>query len=66
MIPSHASVSAFSLQALRAARPLLWTRPDNAATGAGVAFTLADVQAAHDPFARFAPLLAELFPDEPG
>lgn len=63
MIPSHASVSAFSLQALRAARPVLWMRPDNAATGAGVAFTLADVQAAHDRFARFAPLLAQLFPE---
>ena len=63
MIPSHASVSAFSLQALRAARPVLWMRPDNAATGTGVAFTLADVQAAHDRFARFAPLLAQLFPE---
>lgn len=63
MIPSHASVSAFSLQALRAARPVLWTRPDHAAAGAGVAFTLADVRAAHDRFARFAPLLAQLFPE---
>lgn len=67
MPPSHASVSSLSLQALRAARPALWTRSDKAAalaaSLAAAPFGLADVHAAHDRFARFAPLLAQLFPE---
>lgn len=63
MIPSHASVSSLSLAALRAARPVLWTRPDQAAPAAAAPYGMADVRAAHDRFVRFAPLLAQLFPE---
>ncbi|EFF73295.1 D-serine ammonia-lyase [Achromobacter piechaudii] len=63
MTPLPASVSSFSLQALRAARPVLWIRPESDAAPAAAPFTLADVKAAHDRFTRFAPLLAQLFPE---
>ena len=71
MIPSPASVSSLSLQALRAARPVLWTRPAVGVAPVGAPavkppaapFSLADVQAAQDRFTRFAPLLAQRFPE---
>ncbi|QET02434.1 D-serine ammonia-lyase [Cupriavidus pauculus] len=57
------------LEDLRAARPLLWTNPARSDAAEvktvvdGRAISLADSQAAQDRFLRFAPLLAQLFPE---
>lgn len=54
---------------LRAAEPVLWTNPARldvppAALAAGSEhISLADIEAARDRFTRFAPLLAQLFPE---
>lgn len=54
------------LDALRDARPVLWTRPQDASPAEGAPFTQEDVQAAQHRFERFAPLLAQLFPELAG
>ncbi|MGV2909522.1 D-serine ammonia-lyase [Achromobacter sp. AGC25] len=53
------------LESLRGARPLLWTTPASmaAATSSGAPFSMDQVLSAQERFARFAPLLAELFPE---
>jgi len=52
------------LHALRRAEPLLWVRPDACAdAGAPAPVTAAQVEQARLRMARFAPLLAELFPE---
>lgn len=51
------------LQALRAAQPVLWTRPDGASPDTAAPFGLQDVRAAQARVTRFAPLLAQLFPE---
>ena len=54
---------------LRSATPQLWLNPHRAVPGAapasvdGIALGRADMQGAQDRFTRFAPLLAELFPE---
>ncbi|ARP81798.1 D-serine ammonia-lyase [Bordetella genomosp. 8] len=52
-----------TLQSLREAMPLLWTRPARATTADASTWTLDDVRHASDRFQRFAPLLALLFPE---
>ena len=59
---SSSSLSPEWLQTLRAARSVLWTRSDTPSAHAA-AFSLADVQAAQARFTRYAPLLAQLFPE---
>ncbi|KRC86073.1 D-serine dehydratase [Achromobacter sp. Root83] len=53
------------VDALRLARPVLWTRPDgDAATAApGAHFLMDQVLSAQERLARFAPLLGDLFPE---
>ncbi|EHK62930.1 D-serine ammonia-lyase [Achromobacter arsenitoxydans] len=62
--PDDASLSPV-LESLRQARPVLWTRPECRNTGAapGAHFLMDQVLSAQERFARFAPLLAELFPE---
>ena len=62
MIQSYPLLSSQWLQALRAAQPVLWTRP-GAVSADAAPFSLADVQAAQARFTRFAPLLAQVFPE---
>jgi len=63
MTLSHPPLSPQWHAALRAASPVLWLRPDGATPAEAAPYTLADVEAAQARFARFAPLLAELFPE---
>lgn len=54
---------------LRSARPLMWTNPHRQSTSSGntpvglAGLGLADMHQARDRFERFAPLLADLFPE---
>ncbi len=69
MTPDHGAAPALdpAIEAdLRAERPLLWTNPGRrpiAAVRETLAVTRADIEAARDRLARFAPLLALLFPE---
>ncbi|OZI18767.1 D-serine ammonia-lyase [Bordetella genomosp. 9] len=55
--------AARTLQALKAATPLLWTRPDSAEASSEDAWTLEHAKEAAARFERFAPLLETLFPE---
>jgi len=58
-----------AISQLRGAKPQLWVSPHRGASGAAPTVVgntrlgLSDMQAAHDRFTRFAPLLAQLFPE---
>lgn len=65
MFQSADSSNPSVLQSVQRAQPVLWTRPAcRSSTGApGARFLMDQVLSAQERFARFAPLLAELFPE---
>lgn len=65
MFQSDAPSKSPVLDSLRQAKPVLWTGPEThaAAAGPGAHFLMDQVLSAQERFARFAPLLAELFPE---
>jgi D-serine dehydratase len=60
---SNAAAQSDILRSLRTAHPLLWVRPDAVRAVDGSTFTLDHARQARARFERFAPLLAQLFPE---